>query len=317
MYGQQKIESNVYAPATNWTSIGQNDWPTQNYINNTFSYQQQHQQYVNVYYPQVHIQAPIATKSHESNSFHSSAPTPYQTPDVCHSHNENSSQEGVTDLSELSDSNHCKRESEEKASPLAKSASDIPVYFTTQKIVNNTAKLSYTVYQLELLNAIYVDMKYPNSVQKTLIGKLIGITRDQVKIWFQNRRRKDTLVSQGKMPSNATAPKAGNKRRRSSDESENNEDDFLCSSLECAKKVVEDEVINNVLHQLKAHHNAPSRLSSKRTKLCQESPEEATPIANDTNRIILTFPQESTKPVASEPSIKTEYSSNLNGTRDR
>jgi hypothetical protein len=58
-----------------------------------------------------------------------------------------------------------------------------PPYFTTQKIQNTTtAKLSYTVYQLELLNAIYIDMKYPNSVQKTLIAKLIGITRDQVKV---------------------------------------------------------------------------------------------------------------------------------------
>ena len=54
--------------------------------------------------------------------------------------------------------------------------------FTTQKLNNSTAKLSYTPYQLELLNSIYKDMKYPNSVQKTLIAKLIGITRDQVKV---------------------------------------------------------------------------------------------------------------------------------------
>ena len=59
---------------------------------------------------------------------------------------------------------------------------NIPTFFTTQKIQNSTAKLSYTVYQLELLNAIYTDMKYPNSVQKTMIAKLIGITRDQVKV---------------------------------------------------------------------------------------------------------------------------------------
>lgn len=59
---------------------------------------------------------------------------------------------------------------------------NIPAYFTTQKVVSNTVKLSYTAYQLELLNAIYTDMKYPNSVQKTLVAKLIGITRDQVKV---------------------------------------------------------------------------------------------------------------------------------------
>ena len=54
--------------------------------------------------------------------------------------------------------------------------------FTTQKLNNSSTKLSYTPYQLELLNSIYNDMKYPNSVQKTLIAKLIGITRDQVKV---------------------------------------------------------------------------------------------------------------------------------------
>jgi hypothetical protein len=55
--------------------------------------------------------------------------------------------------------------------------------FTTQKMSNATTKLSYTPYQLELLNSIYKDMKYPNSVQKTLVAKRIGITRDQVKVW--------------------------------------------------------------------------------------------------------------------------------------
>jgi hypothetical protein len=54
--------------------------------------------------------------------------------------------------------------------------------FTTQKLSNATTKLSYTPYQLELLNSIYKDMKYPNSVQKTLVAKRIGITRDQVKV---------------------------------------------------------------------------------------------------------------------------------------
>ncbi len=56
--------------------------------------------------------------------------------------------------------------------------------FTTQKMSSATTKLSYTPYQLELLNSIYKDMKYPNSVQKTLVAKRIGITRDQVKVRF-------------------------------------------------------------------------------------------------------------------------------------
>lgn len=147
-----------------------------------------------------------------------------------------------------------------------------PAYFTTQKIANNTSKLSYTVYQLELLNAIYCDMKYPNSVQKTLIAKLIGITRDQVKIWFQNRRRKDTLVSQGKIPLNVVAKSQSQKRRKSTDEFEQTDEYSPCSPEQQAygsskKPVVENQVIEGVLYQLKIHQNAPSRLSTKRTKL--------------------------------------------------
>ncbi|KAK3092779.1 hypothetical protein FSP39_007141 [Pinctada imbricata] len=54
-------------------------------------------------------------------------------------------------------------------------------------------RLSYTRYQLELLNGIYNHVRYPNSTQKQLIAKRVGITREQVKIWFQNRRRKDVV----------------------------------------------------------------------------------------------------------------------------
>jgi hypothetical protein len=57
-----------------------------------------------------------------------------------------------------------------------------PINISAQKIQNNTTKLSYTIAQLELLNSIYETMKYPNSVQKTMISKIIGITRDQVKV---------------------------------------------------------------------------------------------------------------------------------------
>ncbi|OWF47443.1 homeobox protein OTX1-like [Mizuhopecten yessoensis] len=54
-------------------------------------------------------------------------------------------------------------------------------------------RLSYTRYQLEMLNSIYIRVRYPNSTQKLLIAKRVGITREQVKIWFQNRRRKDVI----------------------------------------------------------------------------------------------------------------------------
>ncbi|BFZ07966.1 hypothetical protein BsWGS_11005 [Bradybaena similaris] len=59
-------------------------------------------------------------------------------------------------------------------------------------------RLSYTRHQLEMLNGIYEEVRYPNSTQKQLIAKRIGITREQVKIWFQNRRRKDVVTKSGK-----------------------------------------------------------------------------------------------------------------------
>lgn len=43
-------------------------------------------------------------------------------------------------------------------------------------------RLSYTRYQLELLNGIYEEVRYPNSTQKQLIAKRVGITREQVKV---------------------------------------------------------------------------------------------------------------------------------------
>ena len=43
-------------------------------------------------------------------------------------------------------------------------------------------RLSYTRYQLELLNGIFDAVRYPNSVQKQLIAKRVGISREQVKV---------------------------------------------------------------------------------------------------------------------------------------
>lgn len=59
-----------------------------------------------------------------------------------------------------------------------------PAFITNQKSQNNTAKLCYKIDQLELLNAIYNEMKYPNSVQKTMIANIIGITREQTKVYL-------------------------------------------------------------------------------------------------------------------------------------
>ncbi|CAF4370865.1 unnamed protein product, partial [Adineta steineri] len=38
-------------------------------------------------------------------------------------------------------------------------------------------------------NEIFEYVPYPNSVQKNVIADRIGATREQIRIWFQNRRR--------------------------------------------------------------------------------------------------------------------------------
>lgn len=58
-------------------------------------------------------------------------------------------------------------------------------------------RANYTRHQLIMLNEIFREHKYPNSLQKTLIAKYIGVSRDQIRIWFQNKRRKVQLISKG------------------------------------------------------------------------------------------------------------------------
>ncbi|CAF1008311.1 unnamed protein product [Adineta steineri] len=50
-------------------------------------------------------------------------------------------------------------------------------------------RLQYTLRQRWLLNEIFEYVPYPNSVQKNVIADRIGATREQIRIWFQNRRR--------------------------------------------------------------------------------------------------------------------------------
>ena len=55
-------------------------------------------------------------------------------------------------------------------------------------------RFSYTRYQLELLNVIYEKIRYPNTMQKQLIAKRVGITRDQVKVRTNFTEFKERLL---------------------------------------------------------------------------------------------------------------------------
>jgi hypothetical protein len=219
------------------------------------------------------------------------------------------------------DSNKENDQEADSESPLVNNANSYPAYFTTQKIVNNTTKLSYTNYQLGILNVIYKEMTYPNSVQKTLIANIVGITRDQVKIWFQNRRRKDTLAKQGKLPASATIAKTQSlKRRKSTDDFESNTEDNQPSSPEASLSssssgssqqpapAIEGHVVETILYQLRLNKNAPSRLSSKRTKLGQAEhvDESKTQAANKVANGPVVGDEQKTKPL--EISVPSDFS---------
>ncbi|CAI9724814.1 homeobox Mix.2-like [Octopus vulgaris] len=63
-------------------------------------------------------------------------------------------------------------------------------------VLSPRERLSYTRHQLQLLNGIFERLRYPNSIQKQIIARRVGINREQVKVWFQNRRRKEVVGKQ-------------------------------------------------------------------------------------------------------------------------
>ncbi|KAL8589731.1 hypothetical protein ACOMHN_027239 [Nucella lapillus] len=65
-------------------------------------------------------------------------------------------------------------------------------------------RLSYTPFQLDMLNSIFGVIRYPNGAQKAKIAKRMGITREQVKVWFQNRRRKDVVTNKNSSTSSSS-----------------------------------------------------------------------------------------------------------------
>ncbi|CAF1044246.1 unnamed protein product [Adineta ricciae] len=54
---------------------------------------------------------------------------------------------------------------------------------------NAPNRLQYTLRQRWLLNEVFEYVPYPNSIQKNVIADRIGASREQIRIWFQNRRR--------------------------------------------------------------------------------------------------------------------------------
>ncbi|KAK3580381.1 hypothetical protein CHS0354_001499 [Potamilus streckersoni] len=129
-------------------------------------------------------------------------------------------------------------------------------------------RLSYTRYQLQLLNGIYSQVRYPNSIQKQLIAKRVGITREQVKVWFQNRRRKDVV--------GATKSKSDQEDDKKSDKTDDDNDS--CggdSSSVCGEPsenhkdspggdLVSSVVMKSIIAELTRYEKNPLKVKTKK-----------------------------------------------------
>ncbi|CAH1792335.1 unnamed protein product [Owenia fusiformis] len=132
-------------------------------------------------------------------------------------------------------------------------------------------RLSYTRYQLELMVGIYKEVDYPNKVQKHLIAKRVGISKDQVKIWFQNRRRRELIAKQH--PDSADA-----RRKQAKDEEE---------ELRRVNPVVTQDIIDCVVKELQAHEEvATGKQKMKRKPAVSANITEAKSEAKHNNHII-------------------------------
>jgi hypothetical protein len=141
--------------------VNQNIWSSSS-VNSYVPYNNYN--YMNMYYPSIDNTNKVAYNNYNPSQ------TNYKSDDLAKNNEIESSKDEANESSNMS--------SNDQTNML----NSYPINISAQKIQNNTTKLSYTIAQLELLNSIYETMKYPNSVQKTMISKIIGITRDQVKV---------------------------------------------------------------------------------------------------------------------------------------
>ena len=117
----------------------------------------------------------------------------------------------------------------------------IPSSTSTMMLPQNRA--NYTRHQLVMLNELYKKLPYPNSLQKTLIAKYIGVSRDQIRIWFQNKRRKVQLIKKGQAKQTKT--------------------DVECEYGEYRRHLPEN-FLDDLFEELHNARNAPARLPVKR-----------------------------------------------------
>ncbi|CAF1166447.1 unnamed protein product [Adineta steineri] len=67
----------------------------------------------------------------------------------------------------------------------------------TEQSSSKITRLQYSNKDRYILNELFKRTPYPNAIQRDVIARQLGITQEQIRIWFQNRRRLQTQRDSG------------------------------------------------------------------------------------------------------------------------
>ncbi|CAF0753397.1 unnamed protein product [Didymodactylos carnosus] len=141
-------------------------------------------------------------------------------------------------------------------SPLSTVTEPVPVSSSISKHSTTTVttrkenlRLQYNYRQRYMLNEIFAFIPYPNCIQKSIIADRIGCTREQIRIWFQNKRR-------------LAAQRSSNQNNNQNKRLTRNE----INAIQHGISSIDKQELEQILIELNNHKNAPQRLSASKRR---------------------------------------------------
>ncbi|GAB1608412.1 homeobox protein Mix.2-like [Argonauta hians] len=144
-------------------------------------------------------------------------------------------------------------------------------------VLSPRERLSYTRHQLQLLNAIFERVPYPNTTQKQIIAFRIGINREQVKVWFQNRRRKEVLSKLKKTESWVDKNSKKSAIDSQDDTVINTRQSPVSESKAMEYRCISPEVVTSIIQELEQFNNTKykgAKTGGENTDIITEDNEE-------------------------------------------
>ncbi|CAF3335380.1 unnamed protein product [Rotaria sp. Silwood1] len=108
----------------------------------------------------------------------------------------------------------------------------------TEQSSSKITRLQYTNKDRYILNELFKRTPYPNAIQRDLIAQKLGITQEQIRIWFQNRRRLQTQRDTGERLATANE----------------------MAALQQGKTCVNSNELKTLLNEVAQYKDAPPRL---------------------------------------------------------